>query len=151
MSAAAGHTTLLDSAFLAQAAWLLFGVSAGSATTAGVFAFLMKIGIYPRMIGASHTIRVLAFYEWMVILGIICGGLYSTYPQLTLRVGAWFVVLWGVCAGIYVGCVAAALAEVLNVLPVLFRRLKITSGIPFYMTMMALGKLFGSFFYFWNG
>lgn len=131
--------------------WLLFGIAAGCATTAGVFAFLIKIGIYPRMIGTTHTIRVLQFYEWMIIFGIIFGGLYSTYPQLPLHVGGWFVVVWGVGAGIYVGCVAAALAEVLNVFPVLFRRLHVTSGIPFYMTMMALGKMCGALWYFWKG
>ena len=43
--------------------WLLFGITAGSATSAGVLAFLLKIGIYPRMIGSSHTIRLLTFYE----------------------------------------------------------------------------------------
>lgn len=133
------------------AAWLVFGAAAGVATTAGAFAFLMKIGVYPRMMGTSHTIRELGFYEWAIILGIICGGLYSTYPQLTLRVGYWFVVLWGLCAGIYVGCVAAALAEVLNVFPVLFRRLHVDRGIPYFMTMMALGKMSGALWYFWHG
>lgn len=132
-------------------AWFFFGIAAGSATTAGVFAFLMKIGIYPRMIGTSHTIRVLAFYEWMVIGGIIGGGIYSVYPQLTLPLGSWFVVLWGVCAGIYVGCVAAALSEVLNVFPVLFRRLKVDRGIPFFMLMMASGKMCGALWYFLHG
>lgn len=136
---------------LAWLAWFLFGIAAGSATTAGVFAFLMKIGIYPRMIGTSHTIRELAFYEWMIIGGIIAGGMYSVYPQLTLHVGSWFVVLWGACAGIYVGCVAAALSEVLNVFPVLFRRLHVDSGMPFYMVMMACGKMCGAFWYFMHG
>lgn len=136
---------------LAWLAWFLFGIAAGSATTAGVFAFLMKIGIYPRMIGTSHTIRELAFYEWMIIGGILAGGMYSVYPQLTLHVGSWFVVLWGACAGIYVGCVAAALSEVLNVFPVLFRRLHVDSGMPFYMVMMACGKMCGAFWYFMHG
>lgn len=136
---------------LAWLAWFLFGIAAGSATTAGVFAFLMKIGIYPRLIGTSHTIRELAFYEWMIIGGIIAGGMYSVYPQLTLHVGNWFVVLWGACAGIYVGCVAAALSEVLNVFPVLFRRLHVDSGMPFYMVMMACGKMCGAFWYFMHG
>lgn len=139
------------SAVAATLGWLLFGAAAGAATSSGVFAFLIKIGIYPRMIGTTHTIRVLSFYEWMVIAGIICGGVYSIFPELPLHVGYWFVVVWGLCAGIYVGCVAAALAEVLNVFPVLFRRLRVDRGIPYFMTMMALGKMCGAFWYFWNG
>lgn len=131
--------------------FLLFGITAGSASSGGVFAFLMKIGIYPRMIGSSHTIRLLKFYEWMIILGIIWGGIYTEYPDLTLPVGYWFVVLWGLCAGMFVGCVAAALSEVLTVFPILFRRLKVESGMSFYMTMMALGKMAGSFWYFFHG
>ena len=65
------------SAILEWIVWFLFGVTAGSATSAGVLAFLLKIGIYPRMIGSSHTVRLLKFYEWMIILGIICGGFFS--------------------------------------------------------------------------
>ena len=132
-------------------AWFFFGIAAGSATTAGVVAFLMKIGIYPRMIGTSHTIRELAFYEWMIIGGILAGGMYSVYPQLTLPVGGWFTVLWGLCSGIYVGCVAVALAEVLNVFPVLFLRLKVDRGMSYFMVMMALGKMCGAFWYFMHG
>ena len=136
---------------LAWLGWCLFGAAAGGATTAGVFAFLMKIGIYPRMIGTSHTIRELAFYEWMIIGGILAGGMYSVYPQLTLPVGGWFTVLWGLCSGIYVGCVAVALAEVLNVFPVLFLRLKVERGMSYFMVMMALGKMCGAFWYFMHG
>ena len=132
-------------------AWMLLGITAGSATSGGVLAFLMKIGIYPRMIGSSHTVRLLKFYEWMIILGLICSGIYSEYPDLTLHVGYWFVVLWGLCAGMFVGCVSAALAEVLNVFPVLFRRLNVQSGMSFYMVMMAFGKMTGAFWYFFHG
>lgn len=131
--------------------FFLFGITAGAATAGGVFAFLMKIGIYSRMIGSSHTIRLLKFYEWMIISGIIWGGIYTEYPDLPLPFGYWFVVLWGLCAGMFVGCVSAALAEVLTVFPVLFRRLKVESGLSFYMVMMALGKMTGAFWYFFHG
>lgn len=131
--------------------FFLFGITAGAATSGGVFAFLMKIGIYPRMIGSSHTIRLLKFYEWMIVLGIIWGGVYTEYPDLSLPFGYWFVVLWGLCAGMFVGCVSAALAEVLTAFPVLFRRLKVESGMAFYLSMMAFGKMAGSFWYFFRG
>ena len=72
-------------------------------------------------------------------------------PDLTLHVGYWFVVLWGLCAGMFVGCVSAALAEVLSIFPVLFRRLNVKSGMSFYMIMMALGKMSGAFWYFFHG
>ena len=131
--------------------FFLFGITAGAATSGGVFAFFMKIGIYPRMIGSSHTIRLLKFYEWMIVLGIIWGGVYTEYPDLSLPFGYWFVVLWGLCAGMFVGCVSAALAVVLTAFPVLFRRLKVESGMEFYMSMMAFGKMAGSFWYFFRG
>ena len=87
----------------------------------------------------------------MIIGGILAGGMYSVYPQLTLPVGGWFTVLWGLCSGIYVGCVAVALAEVLNVFPVLFLRLKVDRGMSYFMVMMALGKMCGAFWYFMHG
>ncbi|MBO5247380.1 MAG: stage V sporulation protein AB [Eubacterium sp.] len=131
--------------------FFLFGGCAGSAIAGGVYAFLMKIGVYPRMIGQTHTAKEIRFYEWMIALGIIAGGVYTEFPQLTLPIGYWFVIVWGVCAGMFVGCISAALAEVLSAFPVMFRRLKIQSGMSFYMAMLAAGKTVGSLVYFWNG
>ena len=52
------------------------------------------------------------------------------------------------CSGIYVGCQAMALAEILNVFPILFRRAKLQLGLRYTVLAVALGKLVGSLWYF---
>ena len=62
--------------------------------------------------------------------------------------GLLALVLIGICAGIYVGCQAMALAEILNMFPILFRRVKLQMGLSFAILAIALGKLAGSLWYF---
>ena len=52
--------------------------------------------------------------------------------------------------GIFVGCVSIALAEVLNVFPIIFHKLKLDKNLSIYVIAMALGKMAGSFWYFYN-
>ena len=48
------------------------------------------------------------------------------------------------------GSVAVALAEILQALPILFRRVKVKEGLPWLMVFMALGKMVGGFLYFFG-
>ena len=50
--------------------------------------------------------------------------------------------------GVFVGVLAVALAEVLNVMPVMLRRSRLTQGLPWLLLAFALGKMAGSLVYF---
>ena len=45
----------MTSMFLKEALLLLAGLAAGSTVAAGVYAFLVVIGVYPRLIGKTAT------------------------------------------------------------------------------------------------
>lgn len=124
------------------------GLTAGAAVAAGTFAFLIMLNIVPRIIGRSHTGREVFCYENAIILGGICGNIYSVFLDLSLPLGGVFLCLYGFGAGFFVGCLAAALAEILKTFPVLFRRLHLKIGLSIVMCGMALGKMTGSFFFF---
>ena len=62
--------------------------------------------------------------------------------------GRPLLILYGFSAGIFVGCVAVALAEILKALPIFLRRVRMKEGLPWLVLFMALGKMLGSFFYF---
>jgi len=47
-----------------------------------------------------------------------------------------------------VGCIAVALAEILNTFPIIFRRFQIKEGLSWIMLFMAFGKCAGAFWYF---
>ena len=100
---------------------------AGSAVSAGTFAFIIVIGIMPRILRKSKMTDVL-FLENVIIAGVIAGNLLSlwdkklfTFPYL---VGHLIVVVYGVCTGMFVGCMSVALAEILHTFPIIFRRKK---------------------------
>ena len=127
---------------------------AGSAVSAGTFAFIIVIGIMPRLLRKSKMTDVL-FLENVINAGVIAGNLLSlwdkklfTFPYL---VGHLIVVVYGVCTGMFVGCMSVALAEILHTFPIIFRRTKLKIGLSAVVYAMAAGKLLGSLFYFVMG
>ena len=63
--------------------------------------------------------------------------------------GVLIQVLYGLFSGIFVGTLALAIAEMLDAFPIFFRRLRITGGLTWIVLSIALGKMIGSFIYFY--
>lgn len=140
------------------------GVAAGLGVSGGVFTTLMAIGLIPRFAGKTHTADHILLYEEMVICGTILGGLISVffpflkiydwvmqvdvlsvmYPYISLT----FLCIYGMFAGIFVGCLALAIAEMLDSIPIFARRMKFRHGIGIVVLCMAIGKTVGSLLYF---
>ena len=127
----------------------------GIAVSAGTFAFLLVIGVIPRMIKRCNFGERILMVENTVILGVLTGAVFSVVEWKAQLPYPWLahVILgaYGTAAGIFVGCIAVALAEILNPFPFLFRRLYINRGLSGVMIAMALGKMAGSFYYFFFG
>lgn len=128
----------------------LIGLAAGSSVAAGTFAFIVMLGIVPRIVGKSKTAKEILYYENMVVLGGIAGNLVSVFLTIPLPFGRVFLGVYGFCGGIFVGCIAAALAEVLKTFPILFRRMKIKLGLSYVLLCMALGKTAGALWFFFH-
>lgn len=124
------------------------GIASGFVVSAGTFAFLIVIGVVPRMIGKCNRAAGTIHFENAIILGGILGNIASIFLQLRLPFGPLFLCAYGLSAGIFVGCIAVALAEILNTFPIVFRRIGLKQGLAFMMLAMALGKMAGSFYYF---
>ena len=50
------------------------GLGAGAVIAAGIFAFLAIIGVFPRLIGVTHTAEHVLLYETLLILGGVWGN-----------------------------------------------------------------------------
>ena len=136
-------------AAIKAAAEVLVGFSAGDPAAAGVFALITVIGILPRWAGHTRTARHVSLYEWSVILGGTAGNLiFLLQPSLPgkeiLEAAA------GLFMGIFVGGLIMSLAEVLDVFPILLRRGRIQSGIPWMVLSIGIGKMLGAYLYFSN-
>ena len=108
------------------------GLTSGLAVSAAVFAFVITVGIVPRFAGKTHTSRFVLVFEHAILLG------------------TGFLCLFGLAAGVYTGCLAVALAEILNAFPIMFRRLKLKLGLEWALFAMALGKLVGTLYFYAN-
>ncbi len=145
---------------------IVFGGSYGLLAAAGVFTVLVAVGLVPRFAGKTHTGARVVLYEEMVILGTVTGCVLSIFSRYC-RFGAWWQqrfpdrmnvllaagnaaqAVYGVFAGMFIGCLALAIAEMLDSIPIFARRISFRHGIGFAILGMALGKLSGSLFYFW--
>jgi stage V sporulation protein AB len=128
----------------------LIGISAGGIIAAGVFAFLVVIGVYPRLIGNSQTHRHILLYETVIILGGVMGNVADLYEIPIPFGGNVMLGIFGASVGIYVGGVAMALAETLKALPVISRRIRLGVGLQYIILAIAAGKTAGALLYFYR-
>lgn len=126
----------------------IFGFVFGTAVAAGAFALVVVLRIIPRLVGKSKTAYWILHYEQMVMLGAIVGNILSVFYFIPIPGGSFVLWLYGIGSGIYVGCLAMALAEIMNVFPLLFRRSKLNRGIEWVIISMAAGKVVGAYLYF---
>lgn len=133
----------------------LLTFACGVAVSAGTFAFILVIGVVPRMIKKMNLADRVISIENAIALGVLTGAVFSVIEWEARFPVAWIAHLvlaaYGMVAGIFVGCIAVALAEILNTFPIMFRRMYINRGLSYIMVAMALGKMIGSFYYFFCG
>ena len=142
---------LLKSLFL-----ILVGISSGLGVAAGTFAFLFIIRIIPRMIQKAGLEHKIIYVENMVFRGVLFGTILTLFSWkkkwLFEILGKTLLTIFGMSAGIFVGCLAVALAEILDTFPIFFRRLNIKDEFgETLLFVMAIGKMLGSLFFFFAG
>lgn len=155
--------------FLRQLLLAVIGVSSGLIVSAGVFTVLISVGLIPRFAGKMHVARKIFVLEEMVVLGTLVGDFFSIFSDwgmvgafvrehelfgaeatqgLWNLIGTVFLILFGIFAGTFVGCLALAIAEMLNTIPIFARRIGFRHGLGIAILAVALGKLLGSLIYF---
>lgn len=129
---------------------IVIGIGSGMAIAAGVFALITKVGVIPQIADVTHTAAYVTTYEMAILAGALFGNYVTIFP-ISLTLPTWVMGIFGIFSGIFVGCLATALAESLNVTAIFTRRLRLHTGIAWIVLSMALGKIFGSLIYFFRG
>jgi len=127
------------------AAVIFIGLASGLSVGSGFVAFLSVLGIIPRLTQLSKTMDKIHWYEWGVVLGAVC-GVIASLREPTMGLSVYLLIPLGLAGGIFVGMFAAALTEVINVIPILAKRIGIHSKIVQLVMAIVLGKIFGSLF-----
>ena len=126
---------------------VIFGGASGFLVASGVFAFIAAIGIIPRMAWRTGTRQYVRFYEDVIVLGGILGTT-TMFVDYRLPSWGWLLISVALMEGIFVGVLAMALTEVLNVMPIMMRRARLTKGLQWIILAFALGKMCGSLLYY---
>lgn len=124
---------------------IVIGLAGGFAVAGGVFALLTKVGVITRLIGATGTKRHLSLYQYVIILGGTLANIPSVFGFLP-HVHWGFLVPAGFFTGLFTGALSLALAETIDVLPVVFKKLNIKRSIEWIVLAFALGKMVGSLY-----
>lgn len=122
------------------------GLSGGAVVGAGVFAFFMVLGVVTRAMDIGRT----EGYEKAYKIAILLGSLISTFIyifDLGIKAHRGWLIAVGLFMGTFVGMVASALAEVLNVIPFLSINMGIDGWVYLLITAIILGKVVGSIIY----
>lgn len=126
------------------------GLICGMAVAGGTFALIVGISVVPRVVFMSKTAKEVMFYENMIMLGGILGNIITVFTDIPIPLGSFGLILFGLGCGIQVGCLVMALAEIMNVFPIMFRRISLKIGMSYVITAMALGKVMGGLWYFYH-
>ena len=89
-----------------NAALAFIGISAGGVIAAGVFAFLVSIGVFPLLIGKTGTKEHIMLYGSVIVAGGVLGNLVDLYefPIPLFGLSSLFLGTFGMAVGIFVGC-----------------------------------------------
>ncbi|NOU64489.1 stage V sporulation protein AB [Paenibacillus sp. LMG 31461] len=108
-------------------------------------AFLVVLDIIPRLAQITRSFSKIHAYEAAVVLG----SLFFTwvdFSDLHMHLFPMGAALFGLFAGCFVGLLAAALTEIVNVLPILAKRVGMDSYRIVLLMAMIFGKVIGSLF-----
>ncbi|WP_348632588.1 stage V sporulation protein AB [Paenibacillus sp. PvR098] len=121
----------------------LIGVGGGLVVGSGMVAFLVVLDVIPRLAQVTRSYNHIRWYETAVIIGSLFFTL-TDFFEWTYFLFPMAAALFGLFAGGFVGMLAAALTEVINVLPILAKRIGMESFMIWLLMAMIFGKVIGS-------
>lgn len=125
---------------------ILIGLSGGVVAGGALSAFITLIKLIPQMVQITKTRGSIKLYERVFALGaIIFSILY--FSNFNLRLFKVIVIAIGFFMGMFIGLFSSAIAEVLDVIPILTRKIKMRKEISYIIYALLFGRLAGSIYY----
>ncbi len=125
---------------------IFIAYSSGVAISGAIYGFIVAIGVIPRLVYKTKTSEYLLFYETLIILAAIISG-FSTVFQYKIPINILGLIYIYFAIGIFIGSLAVCVAEVLAVLPIMIRRVKLVKHVTTIMLAVALGKGLGGYIF----
>lgn len=125
---------------------IIFGIGSGVIISGGIIAFISLVGLIPIISMRTHTQKHSMAFGNAVILGAIAGSMLSMWP-IVIPVPNIVIIIIGLSFGIFTGALIVSLAEILDFIPILDRRIKLKKGISLLVYAIAAGKMVGALYY----
>lgn len=126
---------------------IITGFAGGLVVGTGVVAFFTILGIVTRSIEISNSSKCVKWYEFTILLGAIISALFYFFDIELNWTKYVFPPVIGLFMGIFVGMVASALAEMLDVMPVMADRMSMRKFLYIGIFAIIFGKTLGSIIY----
>ncbi|KXG43349.1 stage V sporulation protein AB [Tepidibacillus infernus] len=122
---------------------VLIGLAGGLAVGSGLVAFVTVLDIIPRLTQLIKGFRYMKWFERALVSGAVIFT-WIDLREIIFHLPKILIFIFGAFSGIFVGMLAGALTEVLNVLPILAKRVNMANAILFLLMAMVFGKIAGS-------
>lgn len=116
---------------------------AGGAIASGFVAFITLLGVFEKLAERFHSVKLAKNLESAIMVGVFLGNLLFLLEAPLPLHGVGFVIFM-LFGGIFIGALAGALAETLQVFPILSRRFRIRTCLPYMLIAAAFGKAIGN-------
>ena len=124
----------------------LLGIAGGLAVGSSLVALLIVLDLIPRLAQLAYGYRKSLWFETAVMGGAVYWSL-ADFLEIKLWLPREAALLGiGLLDGLFVGMLAAALTEVMNVLPIIAKRMRLGRYLVSLLMAMVLGKVMGSLF-----
>jgi len=122
---------------------VIIGLGGGLAVGSGLVAFITVLDIIPRLTQLTNARRFIRAFEWSLVMGALFFTLIDFFHWRT-RLPVFLTSIYGALAGVFIGTLAAGLTEVLNVFPILAKRIHMDGKLLYLLMAMVFGKVTGS-------
>lgn len=126
---------------------IIIGLSAGGAIAGAYVAFIASLGVYTRLEGWANSGKRILQTETLILLGTTIGNLITLY-NIPVPFGQIGLAVMGLFFGMFTGCLAAALADMVKLFPILCRRVNLRKGLPYIIAAIGVGKAVGTWIQF---
>jgi stage V sporulation protein AB len=129
--------------WLSRIVLVIVGLAGGFSVGSAFVALLIVLDLIPRLVQLTKAYRRSGMFESAILFGAIywsCADIFEWKMVLP----AALLLFPAVFQGVFVGMFAAALTEVLNVIPILSKRFKLKKYLFSLLIAMVLGKVTGS-------
>ena len=126
---------------------IMVGLGGGLAVGTSVMAFFTVLGVTVHIIKWSGKKEYTLYFEICMVLASMFSCLVY-FTDITIKVLAFLTIPLGLILGIFVGMIAAALTETLDIISIAANQLNIAKWVYLIVLVVLAGKVAGSLVFF---